>query len=138
MQIHVCSRAAANSVVQNLEGTIAIISVTDPEEPIACENHDNVLRLQFHDLDVIWPQLNEVTYFSNEMADKIVEFVNANNNVDHMVVHCEAGICRSPAIAAAISEYLGIAHVFFRSHIPNTMVFSMLRTRFGFKRSIPI
>lgn len=95
---------------------------------------DTIHKSQEFVLDKIWPQLNEVTYFDNVMADAIIKFVIANRGVDHMIVHCETGIARSPAIAAAISEHCNIPHTIFQQYCPNTMVFSILRTRFGFNR----
>ena len=129
MQIHISNRDRVDSLIQELKGTIAVISITDPDTPTAYVDCDNILRLQFHDLDRIWSQLSEVTYFNWEMAESIIEFVAVNSNVNHMIVHCEAGVARSPAVAAAISEHLNITHVIFRTHCPNTMVFSILRTR---------
>jgi len=141
MQVHVSSKQQVNDLVSGLEGTIAAISVTDPDEPMVYINiprdpygEQYICRLQFHDLNQICPQLNEVTYFNTEMAREIATFVDVNKEVDHMVVHCEAGVARSPAIAAAICESMNIPHNFFRTHIPNTMVFSILRVALGFRR----
>lgn len=132
MQIHVSSREAVEGILSHLTGKVAIISVTDPDEPTVCDDHANILRLQFHDLDKIWPQLTTVTYFDESAAEQIVDFVENNKTVDHLIVHCEAGISRSPAIAAAICEHLNIYHSFFKTHTPNTMVFTILRVKFGF------
>jgi len=132
MQIHVSDRRRVCGLVASLEGSVAVISITDPGEPTVDIDCAAILQLQFHDLNLIWPQFTEVTYFDTEIAHEIVAFVEANKEVNHMVVHCEAGIARSPAIAAAISEYLGQYHTYFHSHVPNTMVYCILRIAFGF------
>ncbi|KKN91184.1 hypothetical protein LCGC14_0220500 [marine sediment metagenome] len=135
VQVHVSNRNEIVDLIADLDGTIAIISVTDPDEPTAFlgsyENrNDFVLRLQFHDLDKIWPQLKEVTYFDNIMAASIIQFVHKNKHVNHIIVHCEAGVSRSPAIAAVICEHFDIQHTFFKRYQPNKMVFSVLKTMF--------
>lgn len=129
MKIHISNRQVVEELISNLTGTIAVISITDPDTPTVCDNCNNVLRLQFHDLDKIWPQLNEVTYFNDAMADAIIKFIIANKSTDHMIVHCEAGVARSPAIAAVINEYHNIQHTVFQKYCPNTMVLSILRAR---------
>jgi len=135
MQIHVSSRVAVDSLIASLEGNIATIAVTDPNSPLTCIGQPyRILRLQFHDLDCIWPQLNEVVYFDTGMAREVVQFVKEHiDTVDHLVIHCEAGISRSTAIAAAISEHIGKHHSYFSLYpCMNTMVFSILRVAFGF------
>lgn len=135
MKIHVSDRQRVEKLISRLTGKIAIISITDPDEPVVFYRYTNVLRLQFHDFNQIWPQLTKRTYFNESMAEQIVDFVENNKTVDDLIVHCEAGISRSPAVAAAICEYLNIYHSFFKTHIPNTMVFAILRVKFGFLRN---
>ena len=134
MRIHVSSRIVVNDLISGLRGKVAVISVTDPGQSIVDVDTSIVLRLQFHDLNVILPELTQMTYFNAEIAREIAIFVNVYKNVEHMVIHCEAGLSRSPAIAAAISEHLKITHSFFTTHMPNTMVFSILRTTLGFQQ----
>jgi len=51
-----------------------------------------------------------------------------------MVVHCEAGMSRSPAVAAAIAEHLGDDPLpYFARYTPNAHVFRMLRDRLAFR-----
>ena len=42
---------------------------------------------------------------NNDDAQKVCDFVKANDNVD-IIVHCDAGISRSAGVAAAIMKYL--------------------------------
>jgi len=137
MLIHVSSRDRVNDVIKTCSGSMSVISITDPGEPLPhleC-NEQFVLRLQFHDLDRIHPKLNEVTYFSHRHAREIVDFVLCHMS-DNIVVHCEVGVSRSPAIAAAISQFFGMPPwSWFRQYVPNMMVFAILMNEFGFVRS---
>lgn len=143
MKIHVSNRKEVSDLIHTLSITrasesICVISITDPEEPqatIEC-NERNILRQQFHDLDRVYSQLTEVTYFSPWHAIAIVNFLRHNFNRDHIIIHCEAGISRSPAIAAAICHHLRLPNAWelFRGpYMPNLMVFTILRSELGWK-----
>lgn len=62
----------------------------------------DVLRLQFHDMDVEGPSWSLMT---DDQARRVVEFVRYHRHAD-FVVHCEAGLSRSPAVALAVHEIL--------------------------------
>ncbi|RJQ27059.1 hypothetical protein C4577_01935 [Candidatus Parcubacteria bacterium] len=105
----------------------AVISVvSDGSHPkLSADNRVGLLRLAFWDVDDVIPyrprmtedQSIEVWKFIDEVWDKI----------STLVVHCEGGISRSSAIAAAISKIkLGHEGGFFRTHIPNRYVYSTL------------
>jgi len=137
MKIHVSSRDAVNGIIRSLDGSVSVISITDPDSnPVELEcNEQFVLRQQFHDLDRIYPQLKGVIYFSCCHARAIVDFV-LHHMSDNIVVHCEAGVARSPAVAAAISQYFCIpTWLLFRRYMPNLMVFTILMNEFGFSWS---
>lgn len=136
MQIHISSKDQVGSLVKSCSGSVYVISITDPgSDPVSlpCQE-DNILRLQFHDLDRIYPQLQKVTYFSKQHAKQIHQFLLSS--IDHLVIHCEAGICRSPAVGLAIASYLNlfgdVTHI-IRKYIPNLMVFTILRNELGFQ-----
>jgi len=134
MKIHVSSRDAVNDTIKSLNGSVSVISITDPNSrPVELKcNEQFVLRQQFHDLDRIHSKPKEFTYFSCCHAREIVDFVLYHMS-DNIVVHCEAGVSRSPAIAAAISQYFCIpTWSLFRRYIPNLMVFTILMNEFGF------
>ena len=63
-----------------------------------------------------------------QQADAIWEFVGKHKeHVDAIVVHCEAGHSRSPAVAAAICEIFGgNGHRFFRGKEPNLHVYRLM------------
>lgn len=92
---------------QNHDIKSVIVSITDPDRPINLFERNsgngivNVLRLQFE--DVCGNSPNAIT--END-AQRIVEFVDKYvDNVDKVIVHCEAGQSRSAGVAAAILKY---------------------------------
>lgn len=75
------------------------------------KNCKKVLRLAFHDADPANPhnphQATEEQLFTKQRANLILDFVDeVKNQIDMLVVHCEAGVSRSPAIAAVIAKIL--------------------------------
>ena len=72
--------------------------------------------------------------FEEKHANRILDFVNKMwDQVDLFMVHCEAGQCRSPAIAAAITKIKGEDDSdYFRNKTPNALVYRvMLNTAFS-------
>ena len=68
----------------------------------------------------------------------IKEFIDKyKNQAEHIIVHCAAGISRSSATAAAISDYLGIEHhIFFdRRYSPNMHVYKLMQEEFSIAKS---
>lgn len=70
------------------------------------------LRLQFHDVDdrhrAALRDDPDVIWFDRAMAEKIAKFLNhvvLSPPVEMIVCQCENGVSRSPAVAAALSEY---------------------------------
>lgn len=135
MKIHVSSRNRVNEVVKSCVGSVCIVSITDPgEEPVAIGYGEvPVLRLQFHDYDRIIPGMKDVCYFTSDRAFEIVQFIKRHMS-DNVVIHCEVGISRSPAIAAAISHHfvVGSWWEWFKNYIPNFMVFTLMMNELGF------
>lgn len=88
---------------------VAIISITDVSEPLAnIPANYNIrccLRLQFDDVFV-----DEDKAMCQADADDIAEFVyDIDENhieADEIWIHCEGGVSRSAAVAAAISKHL--------------------------------
>lgn len=146
MKIHVSSREAIGDLLDTLDGTIRVISITDPQEPIWYSGNFpecNILRLQFDDLDRMHPALKNIVYFNSTHVHQILVFLArcgispSHDGPHNLIVHCEAGVSRSPAVAAAISDYLNKEGRFpisyyFRHYAPNVMVFTMLRSALGF------
>jgi predicted protein tyrosine phosphatase len=68
-----------------------------------------VLPLQFSDIDVVlparWNVASATTLFTGKMAHEVVKFAREHADAD-FVVHCEAGVSRSPGVALALHEIL--------------------------------
>lgn len=78
------------------------------------------------------PKHNEhfqIVYFDKLQANLIIEFVDTwMDKVDLIVVNCEAGICRSSAIAAALSKafFNQDNSEFFKKYLPNSLVYKTI------------
>lgn len=106
------------------------------------EDHPNVLRLVFDDIDepLHVPLLGEfvdgreyipVVPMTEEQGRQIVDFVKANKDAYNFIVHCAAGISRSGAIVKFINEYFDGEEWYFR-HLnphtrPNARILNILR-----------
>lgn len=64
----------------------------------------DVLTLYFDD---ITREVEGAVLFTDEMAGQIIDFIEANANVDTLLVHCFAGQSRSRAVAAFAVQMLG-------------------------------
>lgn len=115
----------------------AIVSITDPKSELLIFPGDlnvrrGVLRLQFYDVDVGHEKFfKEYPPMSDTQADEVWLFVDRmiRAKVEILLIHCEAGISRSPAVAAAISKYLGREDCdWFKYYLPNRHVY---RTMLG-------
>jgi len=85
------------------------ISIGDPNsEPVPLSGKfAGVLRLSFSDIAAPSP-FQSHKLFAAEHARAIIEFVDRWCDVDRIVVHCLAGLSRSPAVALAIAELRGM------------------------------
>jgi len=108
-----------------------VISIRDPDSrpvrhrrPSLCVA---VLELAFHDAEPIsgFRPSGHVDYMTNEDASGIWSFVRAHEGTyQSIVVHCEQGMSRSPAVAAALAEGLGLDSTrFWEEYAPNQFVY---------------
>ena len=88
-----------------------IISITSSPDDVArlrstpaCRG---ILRLAFLDADAASDSHAEAALFSEEHAARVWSFVREHRaGIERIIVHCDAGMSRSPAVAAAISKAL--------------------------------
>lgn len=131
MDIFVYSRRALEAVRPH-EVAHIVISVTSAPDDIARLRHNDecrgVLRLSFPDADVASEQFPEAVLFSAEHARAIWDFVLEHRDAARLVVHCDAGVSRSPAIAAAVARVLtgDDAEYFVGRYRPNMRVYRTL------------
>ena len=88
-----------------------------------------VFHVQFDDIDSS-ETINGETPMSKSDAKTIVDaFMKYKDRVEQIIVHCDAGYSRSPAVAAALAKALGMSdEVYFSSgqYCPNRHVYRMM------------
>jgi predicted protein tyrosine phosphatase len=143
--ITVVSRARFKQMVESgqiPEGT-AIISIHEPKNkiivggyalpwPKILEDSDTVLNLWFNDSEEYNPH-TETVLFDEDMADKVVEFVERNKDAKQWLLHCTAGISRSGAVGGFVADYLGVSYLDYKKAnpkiCPNALVSKLLTQR---------
>jgi predicted protein tyrosine phosphatase len=98
----------AQAFVPNIQ-TVAISILTPGRAPAQLDRTiQDVLRLYFHDSVPYGREPRKVDLFSPEQAQAVIDFLrrhNAQSEPRHLLIHCEAGISRSAAVAVfAASE----------------------------------
>lgn len=126
--------------------THAIISVRTPgDDPLVFRPNPllrGVLHLAFADLEFhptksipipLLRQLAElqgegdVVMFDPSMAEAILDFWQTHRDVEELHIHCDAGYCRSPAIAAVLARIaIGDDVSWFATKRPNRLVYDLL------------
>lgn len=114
--------------------TISIFSPTGSKKdfPIAqAQNCAAFLPLGFDDVELEWlsePDFQaSLVLFSEQMADEILDFICSLDKIELLLVHCDAGISRSAAVAAVVSAILnGEVGPFIEHFGPNTLVVKLL------------
>jgi predicted protein tyrosine phosphatase len=134
-QIFVCDKSWA-----------AISISTRPEEFAVLSDVNRVDLLQLSFWDIANPESSDISdlrrknCFKAEQAKKILEFLKLNESkIETLLVHCEAGVSRSPAVAAAISKILwNEDEMYFKKYLPNGFVYKMiLEEHFGTMVKVP-
>lgn len=107
MQFRILSRTGAKSYFYHpLDHDCVVISITDIDsDPVHFAQNNRIkaiLRRSFADTDANVPNAMQ-----KEDADRIVEFVSRwKDQVEEIIVHCEAGISRSAGVCAALMLWL--------------------------------
>ncbi len=135
-QFLVLSRAAIETFTA--EKPYLVISITDPEQPEANIPDSPflraTLRMKFHDIAkptriaAQFASASTDVYATESDAERILSFISENlTEVKLIVCHCEQGISRSAAIAAALSRTLQNEDEFFFQHYwVNRYVYDLL------------
>jgi predicted protein tyrosine phosphatase len=89
----------------------------------------DVLQLAFPDREFI--RNDEEVLFNVDHADKILDFfAEVAPKIGRLLVHCYAGVSRSPATGAALSKiHYGEDQRFFDNYCPNSMVYHQILER---------
>ena len=99
-------------IAQNVAETIdpdystAMISIRSPGFEVKLQPDWNHLHIsEFNDIDT---KMYPWKLFDKEQARAMIDFLdNLPDHVDAVIVHCEAGISRSAAVALFIQDYYG-------------------------------
>jgi len=124
MKFGVCARHEVNSRIPSVPHIN--ISICNPDQDTLELNESNqrkgALFLKFHDTEENYFDQKVIT---KEQAKKILDFVNKHKDeVEVIMVNCEAGLSRSPGVAAALSKILnGEDEVFFKRFNLNRKVY---------------
>jgi predicted protein tyrosine phosphatase len=90
----------------------------------------DVLQLAFHDAEPTdnFTLPENITLMTEEHARQVWSFVKKwDKEVGTLVVHCEAGMSRSPAVAAALCKGMGGDDgPFWREYMPNQFVYRLV------------
>lgn len=125
MNIHVCSLDQAIDF-RCPDPWIGISVVSEGDWPnLSSDNRLGLLQLAFWDIDA---KIGLRRPMSDDQAEQVLKFVDDYwGEAASLLIHCEAGLSRSPAIAAAISRIkIGHDNGYFRTHVPNRHVYSTL------------
>lgn len=138
-EVFVRSKGLAAQFESDVPFAAISVSTNAGEWPVISEtNRVALLQLSFADRDMvreITPEtIEKYGLFRQEHAKQILDFVGENwDKVEAFLVHCEAGISRSPAIAAAITKIAGGEDAYyFRHYSPNRYVYkTIIEAHFG-------
>jgi len=106
--------ATDESSIKFINVPYILISVVSPEYPEYKLAYNDmcrdVLKLRFHDVDgngnvnSLVKTGDTILPIDDTMAQQIIDFSQKHIDIKNIVIHCEAGISRSPGIAMALSE----------------------------------
>ena len=131
MKIMIAMRVEVQRLLDErvMDHRVAIISITDTTKDVVkfdVEKHSCMfLPVAFHDLDKPEPGPG-MMLITDEISDNIARFVDeaVENNVKVLLIHCTAGVSRSPGVGAAVSQfYFGESGDYFKRYVPNMLVY---------------
>jgi predicted protein tyrosine phosphatase len=85
-----------------------VISIVSPEREHPKIQGSHIHRFHFHDITQIY-ELDGgrlIRPMSETIAESIVEIAMHHRHCEEWVIHCEAGISRSPGVAIALADYI--------------------------------
>lgn len=127
MKLEIRNKGTARNFTCDQPWACISVSTYEGEWPnLSEENLVDVLRLAFADMD--FPRPDRVM-FDEHMAQSVLDFYEAveQKGAEVLMVHCEAGLSRSPAIAAGLSKvHTGDDSMYFQRYMPNRFVYRKL------------
>jgi predicted protein tyrosine phosphatase len=136
MKLLVRSRQAVEELALPEEPHL-VISIRTPGDPREVKLPETgktigVLRLEFDDLEREVPLLGwsgrPLQLFDGPMASDVFRFVGEHPEAETIVTHCDAGVSRSAAVAAALAKTLfgGDDSVWWTTKVPNRLVYRVM------------
>lgn len=129
---------------ENIDEPTLIISIssTDDKLPLIMneagnENIRHIEYLQFDDIDTV-ESIHGLKPMSDEDAGRVVDaLLQYVDEISQIIVHCDAGYSRSPAVAAALAKAIGESYeeFFGRDYCVNNHVYTTLLRQLS-KRNI--
>lgn len=131
LSFFVYSRGAIEAISPHDDPHVIVSITSSPDDRARLPEGPStagVLRLSFADRDAADPARPAERVFDAADARSIWNFLlPLRPRWTHLVVHCDAGQCRSPAVAAAVASALGADdEPFFRRYRPNMRVYRTL------------
>jgi len=110
------------------------VSIRDPDKKKARIPKQpglrEVLYLAFHDAEPVtnWTLPDDIRLMTAKHAKRVWAFIlKHQGQVGTVVFHCEQGVSRSPAVAAAVCRsFGGDAQFFFENYQPNEYVYRLM------------
>jgi predicted protein tyrosine phosphatase len=123
---------------ENILNDTVVISIHGlDEKPANIQLSCPILYLQFDDIEQSEEHCHNNVHraelikekllpFNKDMARNIFDFVNAHKP-STIIVHCHAGVCRSAAVAAALSKIMYDEDDYiFKTRVPNMLVYTTM------------
>jgi len=135
------AHAFVNNKEYNINDRFAVITVT--QSTVCFNETDNMvdhLIIPAWDIDSsftnnkFWELYPDAVMFDDAFAKEIRIFVELNiDKVDYFLIHCDAGVSRSRAVAGALEwVYNGNDKEHFKKGVPNPTIYKLLLKTYGF------
>jgi predicted protein tyrosine phosphatase len=109
IRIHVYSEREVTR--QNFFDHLVISIVSPGREHLPEIIGSNIHRFKFHDISQEYFLENQnkiIRPMEKEIAESIAEIAMDNRDNDRWIIHCEAGISRSPGVAIGLAKYIAL------------------------------
>jgi len=93
-------------------GDKLVISIVSPYIEHPKIKGSNVHKFHFHDIaeEYFLENVNKIIRpMEKDIAESIVEIAMNNRGCEEWVIHCEAGISRSPGVAIGLAKYIKVS-----------------------------
>ena len=108
ISVHVYSEEAM--VGQNFFDHL-VISIVSPGREHPKMQGTNIYKFQFHDITEVYMLENEnrvIRPMEKEIAESIAQIALDNRDCERWIIHCEAGISRSPGVAIGLAKHIAL------------------------------